>query len=292
MLDMPFTELGSVQVIDAHDRTRGMRFEVIRMRPHDHIGWVFNGSSEFTALAAPYLAEGAELGERVMCVAEDPDPQGMAELSGLVAKGALQIATISEVYGASGVVDPPAQRAIYAACVADALAAGYSGLRVAADNTPLVADEERLQAWLRWEIVADRFVAENHMTGLCAFNQEKVDVDKLRHLATLHPLSSAASPVPQFRLFSDAGNLYIEGELDSFAVTQLWLALDNLPANTGVIINLATVRLMSRAVLNGLSELSEAGFAVTIRGDHDAIGEVRAARAGCLSTGQLLLQEL
>ena len=127
-------------------------------------------------------------------------------------------------------VDAPSQRATFAGALADALAAGYSGIRVAADNTPLVTDEARLAAWIRWEIVADRFMSENQVTGLCAFDQEKVNVDQLRHLATLRPLSSAASPVPQFRLFADSGELHIEGEIDSFAVSQVWLALKTLAA--------------------------------------------------------------
>src|ERR1039457_4601357 len=80
-------------------------------------------------------------------------------------------------------------------------------------------------------------MSENHVTGLCAFDQERVDVDRLRHLATLHPLSSVTSPVPQFRLFADSGQLCVEGEIDSFAVSQLWLALDALPPKTGVLVD-------------------------------------------------------
>ena len=33
-------------------RERGVRFEFLRMRPHDHMGWVFEGTSE---IAAPAL---------------------------------------------------------------------------------------------------------------------------------------------------------------------------------------------------------------------------------------------
>ena len=117
---------------------------------------------------------------------------------------------------------------------------------MAADCTPLVSDEERLRAWANWEVVADRFIAENQVTALCAFDQERVDVSVLRQLATLHPLSSASSPVPQFRLFSAAGALRVEGQLDSVAVTQLWLALDNLPPETGVVIDLASVTVHER----------------------------------------------
>jgi hypothetical protein len=165
--------------------------------PHDHMGWVLAGSGGFAALDGPFLAEGAARGERPVYVAADPGPAAVAGLAEVAGPHALQVASIAEVYRASRVVDALSQRATFARALADALAAGYSGIRVAADNTPLVTDEDRLAAWIRWEVVADHFMSENQVTGLCAFDREKVDVDRLRHLATLHPLSSAASPVPQ-----------------------------------------------------------------------------------------------
>ena len=270
-------------------RDRGIRFEFLRMRPHDHMCWVFTGVREFAALAVPFLSEGAALGERLMYVAENPDPEDMRPLAANVDAHALQITSIAEVYGADGIVDPTAQRAIYAAALADAVADGYTGLRVAAENTSLVSDDERLKAWIRWEIIADRFIAENPVTGLCAFDKEKVDTGRLRHLATLHPLSSASSPVPQFRLISEAGVLCIEGQVDSFAVTQLWLALENLPARTHVLVDLATARLRSSGVLAGLGQLCDAGVDVTIRGEPAEIGELRQSLAHPID--RLVLQD-
>lgn len=272
------------------NRRHGLRFELLRTRPHDHMGWVFRGAREFAALAIQYLAEGAALGERLMYVAQDPDPDDLGGLASVLHPDTLRVASIAEVYGQSGIVDPAGQRATFAAAVASAMADGYTGIRVVADNTPLVADEERLKAWIRWEVIADRFVCEHQVTGLCAFDQDKVDVDKLRHLATLHPLSSASSPAPQFRLFADAGDLCIEGELDSFAVTQLRLALDSLPAKTGVVVDLATVRLVSGSALAGLTELSAAGIPVTIRGQGTEIGALQ--RAAGRAADRLVLQEV
>jgi hypothetical protein len=274
----------------AGGRDRGIRFEFLRMRPHDHMCWVFTGAREFAALAVPFLAEGAALGQRLMYVAEDPDPADMLPLAASGDAHALQITSIAEVYGADGIVDPLAQRATYAAALADAVARGYTGLRVAAENTSLVSDEERLKAWIRWEIIADRFITENPVTGLCAFDKEKVDTGRLRHLATLHPLSSASSPVPRFRLYSEAGDLRIEGQVDSFAVTQLWLAVENLPPETHVIVDLATARLMSRAVLAGLGQLCDSGVNVTIRGQRAAIEELRTSLAQ--PSDRLVLEEV
>ena len=210
-------------------RSHGTRFECLRLRPHDHVGWVFSGQAEFDALAGPFLAEGADRGERLIYVAADPGPAAEARLRGALGPNAVQVASIAEVYGASGIVDAAAQRATFAAALADAVAEGYSGIRVAADNTPMVTDDQRMAAWVRWEIIADRFMSENPVTGLCAFDGNKVDVNRLRHLATLHPLFPADRPVPQFRLFADDGNLCVEGRIDSFAVTELPAYLDILP---------------------------------------------------------------
>jgi hypothetical protein len=256
------------------------------MRPHDHIGWTFAGPAGFAELARPFLAEGARLGEKLMYVAADPDP---ADVAGLASPDALQIASIAEVYGSSGVVNAPSQQATFTLALAEALARGYTGIRVAADNTPLITSEVRLAAWMKWEIVADRFMSENPVTGLCAFDRDKADVGGLRHLATLHPLSSAADPVPQFRLFADAGDLRAEGEIDSFAVSQLRLALKTLPPQTGVRIDLATAMLKGRNVLADLGHLASTGVTVTIQGELTAISRLR--NPGGPHSEHLTLQE-
>jgi len=256
------------------------------MRPHDHIGWAFAGPAEFTALARPFLAEGAALGEKLMYVAPDPDPAAVADLA---SPDALQVVSIAEVYGSSGMVDALSQRATFSGALAQALGEGYTGIRVAADNTPLVTDDERLAAWIEWEIVADRFMSENLVTGLCAFDREKVDVDRLRHLASLHPLSTAAQPAPQFRLLADSGTLYVEGEIDAFAVGQLERALRVLPPQTGVRIDLAAVTLRGRKVMADLGGLADAGVRVTIRGEPAVLGKLRGA--GQPPSERLILQE-
>jgi hypothetical protein len=255
-------------------RGHGMRFECLRLRPHDHVGWAFSGQAEFDALAGAYLAEGAALGELLMYVAVDPSPATAASLRDVFGTDAVRVASIAEVYGASGIVDATAQRATFAAVLADALASGFSGIRVAADNTPMVTDERRLAAWIRWELTADRFMSENPVTGLCAFNRDHVDVDRLRHLAMLHPISPVDSPVPQFRLFADAGNLCVEGDIDSFAVAELPVYLDALPPKTAILIDLATAALASRSALARLERLAESGVPVTIRGDATALRDL------------------
>lgn len=256
-------------------RNCGIRFECITMRPHDHIGWVFDGLAGFDSLAAVFLADGAARGERLMYISADPDPSVESRLGAAVASHGVQVASIADVYGSTKIIDPASVLASFSAVFVDALAGGYSGLRVAADNTPLVVDDAGLAAWYQWEIMADRFMSENPASALCAFDREKVNVDRLRYLATLHPLSSASSPEPQYRLFAEDGWLRVEGEIDSFAVSQIPLALEVLPPRTGVLIDLAKSRLADPIAVADLLRLCGAGTVVAARDELGVLTDVR-----------------
>ncbi|HEU5158159.1 MAG TPA: MEDS domain-containing protein [Streptosporangiaceae bacterium] len=253
-------------------RHNGTQVELIGMALHDHIGWVFSGPDQFAALARKFLAEGTVTGERLLYVAEDPGPEGPGGLDHLIDAGILQVASIREIYGSSGIVDAARQRATFAQALAQAQAEGYTGIRVAADNTPLLTDERRFQAWMRWEVVADRFMSENAVIGLCAFDRQRVDIDRLRHTATLHPLLSSTSPVPQFRLFADDRSLYAEGDLDTFAVQRIAWALPHLPCGTGVVIDLEVTTFLSNAAVLALRRMAQSGIEVTVRGATEATG--------------------
>jgi hypothetical protein len=90
-----------------------------------------------------------------------------------------------------------------------------------------------------------------------------VNVDTLRHLVTLHPLSSAAEPLPQFRLFVDTDGLCLEGDIDDLAISHLHRALGVLPKGTPAIIDLARARPRDNAVNTELRQLADAGVVLT-----------------------------
>ena len=271
-----------------------MRFEFVRMRPGDHMGWAFTGAREFAALATSCLMEGAALGERVMYVAEHPDPSAVAALTGITGEGDLQIVSLGDVYGTSGVVDPEAQLACYAAELEAALAAGYSGLRIVSDNTPLVLTEAGLAAWRRYELIGDQFAATHQATALCAFDAQRLDAGRLAQLAAMHPLSSASGPVPPYRLYFEGSTLRLDGPLTATSVASLRRALGDLPAGTPAAVDLGAddpeagaggqgagepeaAASVSGDVIAMLNELADAGTPVTVLGQAAALRAVRAA---------------
>jgi hypothetical protein len=122
-----------------------------------------------------------------MFLADDPVVEQWPK--DLVDRGELVIASIAETYGPEMLVAANSQRETFAAALAEALSEGYTGIRVAADNSSLIDAPERLHAWLAWEEVADRFMAENPVTGLCAFDRTRIAPASLSAAMGTHRVS-------------------------------------------------------------------------------------------------------
>jgi hypothetical protein len=159
----------------------------LRSRPSGHLGWVYSGVPSFESGATTFLAQGAARGERQMFLADSPVVEQWPKH--LVDRGELVIASITDIYGSARMVAATSQRETFAGALAEALSQGYTGIRVAADNSSLIDTPERLQAWLEWEEVADRFMAQNPVTGLCAFDQTRVGSATLSAVMDTHRVS-------------------------------------------------------------------------------------------------------
>lgn len=170
--------------------------------PRGHIGWAFTGMPEFEGRAASFLAEGVARRERLMFVADDPDVGLWPK--GLIGQGALLVVSTAEIYGTETIVDACTQRVAFEAALAEAISLGFTGLRVVADNTSLVAGPDRLAAWMRWEAEAGHMMQGKPITGLCAFDRTRTDAETLRVVMSLHPVGPpqrykgkhAGSPTP------------------------------------------------------------------------------------------------
>lgn len=266
-------------------RNLGTCYELVRTRSHDHIGWVYSSGADFLDLAMQFLSPGVQLRERMMLVVEDPESEALRPLRTALRASGVQVSSVADVYGPSGLVDPHQQEAVFTTELTKARADGYSGIRVVADNTPLVLDDAQMAAWVKWEIVADRFIAGHGVVGLCAFDANRVDVDRLRHLSTLHPLSSASCPKPQYRMYADGDALRLEGDVDATAVENLHKAMGFFPSETSIEIDLGDTSFVTRSLLNRLVNLGSSGWDVVVRASQavlDRFSNIEVAQSGAL----------
>jgi anti-anti-sigma regulatory factor len=202
--------------------------------PSDHACWGYRTDAERAQIVCAWLEGGLSLGQRAAYVADATAEQLAAELMAIsdaadaLATGALVVIPSTALYDLSQPINPEAQLAIYAGAVDEALAAGYRGLRVAADITPLVRDTTRRPAHLRWEQHADRYIAEHPLAPLCLYDTREIrDIDAIM---CVHHLQG---PEPSAFSYYGAGGATasLEGELDSCVAEVMHQVLSAMPVH-------------------------------------------------------------
>lgn len=184
------------------------------LRRHDHVGWSFDRAAAFRADAAQFLAEGLAAHERVMYVggADTVAPPGM---EAAVARGQAEITSVAAMYSAGEPIEPERQVATFSAAADQAIADGWTGLRVAADVTSLVRSGPQREAWIRYEHLVDSLIAGRPITGLCGFDRRVLDRDVLAQVSCQHPALSPDSS--EFRFYPSPGartGVTLAGEID------------------------------------------------------------------------------
>ncbi|HST68626.1 MAG TPA: MEDS domain-containing protein [Solirubrobacterales bacterium] len=199
---------------------------------HDgHACWGFDDRQEFVDAALEFLTDGLRLGQRLAYVGGEPvaeqrellDPLG--DVGGLIDSGALQLFELSDLYRVGEPIDTEAQMAAYLAATDAAFADGYSGLRVAAQVTDLVAEPETWDAHVRWESAADRILSRRSLSALCGYERVALPSLLLDDLAAVHPAANGCAGSAPFHLFGDGDGLALTGEVDLFSSATLDRAL-------------------------------------------------------------------
>jgi anti-anti-sigma regulatory factor len=215
---------GSPQAI----RRRGHVASAVGLGASGHACWGFKGQSSFHRAALDFLADGQRMGQRLLYFSNERREDQRAVLAPLgdvdrlVERGELRLVHVGEIYDLSHPIDPKVQLAGYAAQTDQALCDGYTGLRVAAEASALVADPARREAHVRWESIADSYMAEHPLAALCAYDENTVPDELLADLRCVHPACDDRHRQLPFRLaYLDADTLALEGEVDTFSAKDL-----------------------------------------------------------------------
>jgi MEDS: MEthanogen/methylotroph, DcmR Sensory domain len=239
------------------------------LEPHDHGIWYGDGADDLYALATAALAAGARRNAKLMLVAREPEPDrlgGIGDLERLLGRTQLEIADIDDVYGASRSFSAAAQLATFEGVLASALADGYTGIRVVADNTTLASgDEDEFRRWLAWEQLTDRFQAHSNVTGICWFDRRELSDERQADLASLHPVCAESALEPPFSFFTDGDAVAITGALDAWSADQFRRILDTSPDQSALIVDLSQAEFVDHRALLALNSIASPQRPVRIR---------------------------
>jgi hypothetical protein len=186
----------------------------------DHVCWAYDDLTEFQAYAAQFLSVGAAAGEFTWYVGAAVTPEISAVLG-----GSGRFVDVTEAYPAGAVIEPEAQVAAYAAATEAVLAAGYTGLRVAAEVGGLVGSPAQLDAFARYEFAIGRYMMRSPMRAVCGYDRGVLG-DAVAEVACLHPRSNPGSaPFHLHPAGPERGDVFLDGELDAYSEELLASAL-------------------------------------------------------------------
>jgi hypothetical protein len=195
-------------------------------------------------------ADGVEAAQADLAQVDDLDRS--------LAEGAVCILPVEDVYGPGGPVDAERTVSFYAAATEQALADGFRGLRVGADSTALVRTSEQQDAFVGYELLLGRYMADHPLSALCGYDFGLGDeiVGEFASLHTADPSDESA-----FRIFSCAdGALGLAGEFDPVSVRVLNRVLSRLRtgADTRALVDMAGIEYLDHRLLLTLSTYAQA----------------------------------
>lgn len=253
-------------------RASGVINDVRVLRVHDHICLGYRDPADFLAAAQGFLAEGLTLGNRVCFVTVDWGDTGpwlaTHGFRQALSSGAATIVDANDVYPSNGFVDPPTQVATYRSATDAAVAAGFSGLRVAADVTTLVRTPKSLDAFARYEHIVDQYMVAQRYSAMCAYSLAELSDGDFAQIACMHPAANV--DVAPFRLYaSETADLVLSGELDITTVELLTSSLERVslsPGTATLTIGAAELRFADHWSLIALSEFADRiGASIVLR---------------------------
>jgi anti-anti-sigma factor len=244
----------------------------------DHVCWVHDGDddAEFDDAVRTFLAGGLARGERLLCVGErviDSVRAGappFADVDPLVDDGTLQLMTVADAYAATGDFTAEHQFAFYDAATRRALAEGYAGLRVVAELSALAAHPALREELVRWEHLADQYIAQGPgMTAMCAYSGD-LPVVALADVSSAHPAAYSPPGVPQFHAFFDDDRVAIAGSVDLSEADRLARLLAHSRSGSAVVLDLSRMEFVDvagcRTIARWAGALRARGVPVEIRG--------------------------
>ncbi|WP_189196442.1 MEDS domain-containing protein [Micromonospora fulviviridis] len=254
---------------------------------YGHVCLAYDDPAALDAWAVAHLAAGLAAGEQVWLVAPgDPDSlaRRLDRLPGrddALRRRALRLLPVEHAYRHDEIVDPQKQVRAYATATTDALAAGYTGLRVFAEATALVRSVAQRDAFTRYEHLIDRWMRHHPMSAVCAYDRRELSEAAIAELACMHPETNTDV---LFRLHAGGGEAVVQlaGELDPSNHRLFAAALhraDPRPVDGRLVLDATGLRFVDHRSLLHLGEHARR---------HDATVVLRTSRSAAARLVELL----
>ncbi|GAA0408665.1 hypothetical protein GCM10009541_59700 [Micromonospora gifhornensis] len=236
--------------------------------PYGHQCWAYDDPAGFTPRAEDFLRSGLAAGEQVWYVVAGSEAGAVRDrwrdldlFAEALSSGAAEVLTLDAAYSGVEVIDPAGQVSAYQMATRMALAAGYSGLRVAAACTDLVRTPAQRAVFASYEQQINRMMRGEAFQGMCGYHRPTLGDRAVAELACLHPEHNVTDLL--FRLYAPTahqGHAVLVGELDPANHDLFRAALEHSelrPVDDELILDASGLRFLDHRTLVHLSEYAQ-----------------------------------
>jgi PAS domain S-box-containing protein len=171
--------------------------ELSKLKQGDHICLVYENTAEQMAGAVLFLKKGLAQGERCLYIADDRTVEVIAQALAAIGvdvahereRGALWMLTKQYTYLKSGKFDPQTMIDFLRSAQTQALADGFSGLRVTGEMTWALGPEIGCDRLIEYEALLNNFLANSRSVLLCQYTRSRFDAAIIHDVLRTHPIA-------------------------------------------------------------------------------------------------------
>jgi PAS domain S-box-containing protein len=174
--------------------TTELELQLTQLKHGDHVCPIYESKAEQLAAAVPFIKQGLARNERCLLIVDDRTAEEIAEAlaaAGLdVARerGALWLPHNSVTYFRSGHFDPDDMIDFLRTTEAQALAEGFSGLRIVGEMTWALGPEIGNDRLIEFEVLVNKFFENSRSIGLCQYHRPRFDPAVIHDVLRTHPV--------------------------------------------------------------------------------------------------------
>lgn len=255
------------------------RRTVGELQPGDHVCWQFDSDEDYAATLVTSVATGLTRGERVLSLSGDVPVEWLRAsvadrglpAEALIESGQLVLGDARTALGNGGSLDGDAVAKGYRLAAEQAVADGYSALRVMADLGWAVDGVISPGQLITYELCADRLIADLPMVALCGYDTRAAPPEAAEQVCAVHAACAHDTRTPFSVVAGPDGSFAVSGEID-LSCEQAWRnVLDAVTAGSDgqLTLDVGGLEFVDlpglRALVTSANRLAESGGVLTLR---------------------------
>ncbi|MDD2707070.1 MAG: PAS domain S-box protein [Verrucomicrobiae bacterium] len=169
-------------------------------KPGDHAGWIYQNEEQYRRVMVSFVREGLEQNQRVLCLVDEHSREAVLDmfrqdalfcrqinLEECLKSEQLTVKPAKEVYLSDGAFDPDRMIALLKAKTQEALARGYSALRVTGEMTWALGVDAGIARLMEYENKLNDFFPGSRCLAICQYPERRFSPAILLDVLQIHP---------------------------------------------------------------------------------------------------------